>query len=71
MGYRAERKRGNRTYLYYITYNDGVRKEHCCGPVGDKETVKKADDIELGDLKFQRRAIDERMAEIRRATRRI
>lgn len=64
MGYRTGRKRGNRTYHYYITHTDGVRKEVCCGCIENKTIEKRANELELNDLQQQKRDIDKRVSQI-------
>jgi seryl-tRNA synthetase len=62
MSVRIREIKGNK-YLYYTYYNDGKKQEVYCGLASSVEAKRKALEIELEQLKKQRKKLVEKIAE--------
>ncbi len=57
MGSTAIRKVKGNDYLYYIHYENGIKKTVYCGLVSRPESKRKAKELEIKDLEKQKEQI--------------
>lgn len=65
MGSKISRKRGDKTYLYYVYYdNDGRRIEEYCGAEADPESKRKLLRIEIDETEMQIARLNTKLANL-------
>ena len=66
MGSVVARKRGGKTYSYYVYYDkDGRRIEAYCGAEADPESKKKILQTEMVEMEMQIASLNERLAKLK------
>ena len=69
VGSRVKRNIGRKTYLYYVYYDHAVRKEKYCGDTAKPEALRRAIRYEIDDLTRRKKAMAEKIAELKRQLR--
>ncbi len=71
MGSQVKRVIGKKAYMYYVYYDQGVRKEMYCGDVGKPESHKKALKYEIEDFTKKKKLIAEKLESLKADLREI